>query len=276
VSERDVTDSWAPWQQLIDSIGPYYRDQLFTARDQAKGDLDAFDKEQLEAVAEEGRRVASSLDRDAAQLTVSATDEREREGRLVDERRRKAEALLLGGRWWTLASRRRRQARAEAAGRIAQAEEHRRLAAAAHEQLRELGSSGRHLYLWFERHRDVLARGLAAEAALDAARSALVQVLGAPGIASLTAACLTQDRAIDLSRLERLVERNGNARQRLLFEIAAALYGRGQEVSLSDLLACLDGEDIDRVLYAIATVKHRQIPPPRSSGDLWIRASEPE
>ena len=134
----------------------------------------------------------------------------------------------------------------------------RRLAAQAHEQLRELGSSGRHLYPWFERHRDVLARGLAAEVALDAAQSAVYHALGAPAIASLTAACLTPDRAIDLGQLERLVKRNEDAQQRLLFEVAAELYGHEQGVSLSELFAELDGEDLDRVLEAIAVGKRRR------------------
>ena len=60
---------------------------------------------------------------------------------------------------------------------------------------------------------DVLERGLAAELTLDAAQAAVYHVLGAPGIASLTAACLTADRAIDIGRLERLVkkrERSGS------------------------------------------------------------------
>ena len=98
---------------------------------------------------------------------------------------------------------------------------------------------------------------------------AVYHVLGAPGIASLTAACLTNDRAIDLGRLERLVKNDGEARQRLLFEVAAELYGREQGVSLSELLAELDGEDLDRVLYAIAVVKRRQSAspdPPTISG----------
>jgi hypothetical protein len=151
-----------------------------------------------------------------------------------------------------------------------------RLAAEAHEQLRQLGSGGRHLYLWFERHQEVLARGLAAEVALDAAHSAVYHVLGAPGIASLTAACLTSDRAIDIGEFQRLVGNGGDARQRLLFEVAAEQYGRGQSVSLSELLAELDGEDLDRVLYAIAVVKRRRITISGSSDDLWIRAAEPE
>jgi hypothetical protein len=58
--------------------------------------------------------------------------------------------------------------------------------------------------------------------------------------------------------------------------VAADLYGREQGVTLGELLAELDGEDLDRVLYAIAVVKGRQIASPGSPGDLWIRAAEPE
>ena len=116
---------------------------------------------------------------------------------------------------------------------------------------------------------------MAAELTLDAAQGAVYHVLGAPGIATMTAACLTTDRAIDLGRLERLVRRDGEARQRLLFEVAAELYGREQGVSLSTLLADLDGEDLDRVLHAIALLKRRQIVSTAGPDDLWIRASEP-
>ena len=107
-------------------------------------------------------------------------------------------------------------------------------------------------------------------------RKARYNLLGAPGVASLTAACLTTNRAIDIGLLERLVKKCGEARQRLLFEVAAELYGREQGVSLSELLAELDGEDLDRVLYAIAVVKRRQITIPGSPDDLWIRAAEPD
>ena len=72
-----------------------------------------------------------------------------------------------------------------------------------------------------------------------------------------TTSCLTPDRAIDLGQLERLVKRNEDARQRLLFEVAAELYGHEQGVSLSELFAELDGEDLDRVLEAIAVGKRR-------------------
>jgi hypothetical protein len=122
----------------------------------------------------------------------------------------------------------------------------------------------------------VLARGLAAEVALDAAHSAVYHVLGAPGIASLTAGCLTSDRAIDLGQLQELVKNGGEARQRLLFAVATELYGREQGVSLSELPAELDGEDLDRALEAIALVKRRRSANQGSPDDLWIRAAEPD
>jgi len=117
---------------------------------------------------------------------------------------------------------------------------------------------------------------MAAELTLDPAHHAVYHVLGAPGIASLAAACLTTDRAIDISRLERLVTHDGDARQRLLFEVAAELYGREQGVSLSELLAELDGEDLDRAPDAIALLKRRRSPTHGSPDDLWTRAAEPD
>ena len=77
-------------------------------------------------------------------------------------------------------------------------------------------------------------------------------------------------------RLDRLVKRDGEARRRLLFEVAAELHGSEQGASLSELLGELDGEDLARVLYAIAVVKRRQSTSPRSPEDLWIRAAEPD
>ena len=71
MSERGLTNQWEPWQRLIDSIGPYYRAQLFAARDRARGELCDLDEEQLETVAAEGRRVAGSLDEEGARLTVA-------------------------------------------------------------------------------------------------------------------------------------------------------------------------------------------------------------
>jgi hypothetical protein len=275
VSGPGLRNPWEPWQRLIDSIGPYYRGQLLAARDQARGALRDLDDEQLEAVAAEGRRVAGSLDEEGARLTVSLTEARERHSRLAGDLQCEAE-LLARRRRRALSPGRRRRARAEAADRAARGDEHRRLAAEAHEQLRQLGSGGRHLYPWFERHQGALARGLAAEVALDAAHSAVYHVLGAPGIASLTATCLTPDRAIDIGQLERAVKRDPDARQRLLFEVAAELYSREPGVSLSELLAELGGEDLDRVVYAIAVVKRRQTAIPGSPDDLWIRAAEPD
>jgi len=102
-------------------------------------------------------------------------------------------------------------------------------------------------------------------------------VLGAPCIASLTAACLTAERGIDVARLAQLVKDTGDPRQLLLFEIAVALYDREEEeVSLSELLQELDGEDLDRVLQAIAMTKRRQLTSQETPADLWIRAAEPE
>ena len=57
--------------------------------------------------------------------------------------------------------------------------------------------------------------------------------------------------------------------------MAAELYGREQGVSLSELLA-LGGEDLDRVLYAMAVLKGRRSTSSGWPDDLWIRASEPE
>ena len=55
-----------------------------------------------------------------------------------------------------------------------------------------------------------------------------------------------------------------------------SLYDREQDVSFSELLDELDGEDLDRVLQAIAMAKGRQLTRQGSPADLWIRAAEPE
>lgn len=73
----------------------------------------------------------------------------------------------------------RREARANAGERLERAESYHRLAAEAHQQIRELGQCGRHLYPWFERHKNVLALGLAAEAELTRPHRAAYHVLGA-------------------------------------------------------------------------------------------------
>jgi hypothetical protein len=100
-----------------------------------------------------------------------------------------------------------------------------RRAARAHEQLSELGDSGRHLHPWFERHQPDIVSGLVAELTLGAARSFVYDLPRAPGIACLTAGCLTRDRAIDRGQLQEPVKNNGEARHRLLFAITAEPYG---------------------------------------------------
>lgn len=112
--------------------------------------------------------------------------------------------------------------------RADRAEEHRRRAAQAHERLRELGNSGRHLYPWFERHQAVLARGLAAELTLDGRKARSTTSSARPGSRRSRPACLTTDRAIDLGHLQELVKNGGKARQRLVFAVAAELYGGEQ------------------------------------------------
>jgi hypothetical protein len=82
------------------------------------------------------------------------------------------------------------------------------------------------------------------------------------------------------ARLAQLVKDTGDPRQLLLFQIAVALYDREEEeeeeASLSELLQELDGEDLDRVLQAIAMTKRRQLTSQETPADLWIRAAEPE
>ncbi len=99
MSEPGLTNQWEPWQRLIDSIGPYCRARLLAARDRARGELRDIDEEQLEAIAAEGRRVASSLDEEGARLTVTLTDDRERNSRLAADLQREAELLLRRRRW---------------------------------------------------------------------------------------------------------------------------------------------------------------------------------
>jgi len=94
VSERRLTNPWEPWQRLIESIGPHYRSQLFAARDRARGELRDLDEEQLGAIAAEGRAIAGSLDEECARLTVSLTEDRERQSRLAADLQREAEVLL--------------------------------------------------------------------------------------------------------------------------------------------------------------------------------------
>ena len=74
-------------------IGPYYRTQLFAARDRAKDELCDLDEEQLEAIAAEGRKAAGRQDEDGAPLTVRLTEHRERHSRLAADLQREAELV---------------------------------------------------------------------------------------------------------------------------------------------------------------------------------------
>lgn len=70
--------------------------------------------------------------------------------------------------------------------------------------------------------------------------------------------------------------RDGDARQRLLFEVAAELYGREQGVSSANCSPSSTAKTVDRVLEAIAMLKRRRSPTQGSPDDLWIRAAEPD
>ncbi len=83
-------------------------------------------------------------------------------------------------------------------------------------------------------------------------------MLGAPSIASLTAACLNAERAIDLGQLGPLVEEQGNQCQQPLLDVAIELRsGDEREVTLNELLEQLQGEDLDRVLEGVAIRRRR-------------------
>jgi hypothetical protein len=59
----------------------------------------------------------------------------------------------------------------------------------------------------------------------------------------------------------------------VLLDAARELYERRERVSLGELLTDLDGEDLDRVLQAIALVKRRPLALGDSPDDLWIPAA---
>jgi hypothetical protein len=147
--------------------------------------------------------------------------------------------------------------------------------AQAQEQLRELGNGGRHLHRWFERYQSGLARGLAAELTLGAASSAVHHVLGAPGIASLTAACP------HIRPGDRHWRAPATRQTRRRYPAATAVRCRSRALRQGTArfaqrtASRLDGEDLDRVLEAIALVKRRNMIA-GSPDNLWIRAAEPE
>jgi hypothetical protein len=268
-------DTREVWRRLFDAIGREYRARLLKARDRARAELTELDRRRLEALAADGRAVAGSLDEDGARSTVRLNDDRARYSNQAGELRREATLIAKRARR-TVLPWRRRQLRADAAHRVAKAEEHARVANNAHEQLRELGHDGRHLYPWFERCENALAWGLAAEYELDIIYGAAYHVLGAPSIAALTARCLISGRGIDRDRLEKLVGEEGDPRQQLLFDVAARLSDGRRDSLLTDALGELDGEDLERVFEAIAAVRNRKLTIDGSRADLWIRASEGE
>jgi hypothetical protein len=276
MSESELAFPYKWWGRFFEAIGPQYGALLSEAMVRAGSRLTGADDDQLASFAAEGRRAAGSLDEDAARLTVRLHDERDQNAALVADLEREAQLILEHApRGWSKRRRvARRQARVDAGARYERAESHRRLAAEAQERIRALGEQGRHLFDWFERNRDVLARGLASEQQLNRSDRAVYLVLGAPSIAALTAACLTADRAIELDRLAYLVEERGDRRQQLLLDVAIELRsGDGGQVLLDELLEHLHGEDLDRVLEGIAIRRGRAFRGRAAPTDLWIRAA---
>lgn len=279
MSESELGLPYRGWERFFAAVGSGYHGALRQEMDRLRTELGGTDDEQLASLARDARTAAGSLDEESARLTVRLHDERDRHGQLAANLEQEAEQLLERRRWAWSARRRaeRRQARTEAAERRERAATHRRRANDAQQQIRALYQQGRHLYAWFEEHRDTLARGLAAEQLLNTGDRAAYHVLGAPSIASLTAACLTAERAIDLTELGYLVERQGDERQRLLLDVAIELRSRIERpVTLAELLEHLHGEDLDRVLEAIAIRRRRAFRGVTAPTDLWIRAAEPE
>jgi hypothetical protein len=83
----------------------------------------------------------------------------------------------------------------------------------------------------------------------------------------------------DRERAERLVELASEAARPdsgCCSRWQPAVRSRAGRVLLSELLAEQDGEDLDRVLEAIAVVKRHRIASAASPDDLWIRAYEPD
>jgi len=279
MAESELGFPYRGWERFFDAIGPRYGAMLREAMNRARAELADTDDEQLALLVRQGREAASSLDEEGARQTVRLHDERDQNAALASSLDQEAQTLLEHApRGW---SRRRRaeqrQAQDDAAELRPRAESHRQLAANAQDEIRILGEQGRHLYDWFERNRDAVALGLAAEQSLNTVDRAAYHVLGAPSIASLTAACLTAERAIKLNQLVGVVEERGDERQRLLLDVAIELRsGADRQLSLSELMEHLHGEDLDRVLEAIAIRRRRAIRGASVPTDLWIRAAEPD
>jgi len=279
MAESELAFPHKGWERFFDAIGPRYGAMLREAMNRARAELADTDDEQLALLVRQGREAASSLDEEGARQTVRLYQERDQNAALASSLDQEAQTLLEHApRGW---SRRRhaeqRQAQDDAAELRLRAESHRQLAANAQDLIRILGEQGRHLYDWFDRNRDAVALGLAAEQSLNTVDRAAYHVLGAPSLASLTAVCLTAERAIKLNQLVGVVEERGDERQRLLLDVAIELRsGSDRQVSLSELMEHLHGEDLDRVLEAIAIRRRRAIRGASVPTDLWIRASEPD
>ena len=279
MAESELGFPYKGWERFFDAIGPRYGAMLREAMNRARAELVDADDERLALLATQGREAASSLDEDGARLTVGLHDERDQKSALASSLDQEAQELLeRAPRGWSRRRRaERRQAQDDAAERRLRAESHRQLAADVQDRIRTLGEQGRHLFDWFERNRDAVALGLAAEQSLNTVDRAAYHVLGAPSIASLTAVCLTAGRAIKLDQLAEVVEGRGDQRQRLLLDVAIELRsGADQQVSLNELLEHLHGEDLDRVLEAIAIRRRRAVRGAVVPTDLWIRAAEPD
>jgi hypothetical protein len=214
------------------------------------GDLD---DGELAALASESRKIASSLDDEGARLTVSLTADREFQPKLAGELQRETEAVTWQGRW-TLSLHRRHQ---------------HRVAAAARAWAWQLWSAPVSV-VRATRERPRARPGRCASARsrpprhVRRARRAYASRRSRPFC--LTSVGRSRSRASSGSSERKVMSDRG-----LLFEVAAELYDCEQRVSLSELLTELGGEDLDRVLYAIAVLKRRAIESPGPRRSLHAR-----
>ena len=255
----ELTNPWEPWQRLIDSIGSYYRGRLFKARDRATAKLGELDEEELGAIASEGRRIASSLDEEGARLTVSLTDDRERHSKLASELQQRGPTARSAGATDTVASPpptgpcRCGRARCPKQSTIGGSPPTRTSSSA---------SSATPAATCIRGSSDTRTSSVAAWPPSSCSRppTARCTTCSARQASRRSPPPVSPPIARSTSgALERLVKERGDARQLLLFQVAAELYDREQGVLLGELLHELDGEDLDRVLQAIAMVKRRQL-----------------